>query len=156
MNIVITNLATDIQIVKNGRTELFFKGAKRNMWHDGTSVYITDETKLSDSFKSGRYVVSMPYGAVSPTVASANALVTLLLGYYADYTTSVSPSAPNISTTAVITAITTDSNWSTGAFVDPGGILAQITSGQGYTDVTNKVRYYYDGTTLIRWNINNL
>lgn len=58
-----------------------------------------------------------------------------------------------ITDASVISAITNESNWSLD-FTDPGGILAQLSTGSWYFDSSTKIKYEYDGTELYRFQTN--
>jgi hypothetical protein len=130
----------------NGSKQVVIKGDTLKIWSTSEIVYMRN---IGDDYK-----VSIPCNKT--IYASSAALLTAILALDAAYSQSVSNLAVNISTSAVITAITTEANWSTGVFVDPGGILAQINSGQVYVDTTNKIMYQYNGTVLVRWSIDNI
>ena len=56
----------------------------------------------------------------------------------------------------IIAAITLNGNWVGQVFVDPGGILAQLVSGNVYLDTVNYIKYEFDGTTLVRFPVNTV
>ncbi len=151
MATTITNLTKMIKVAysTNSETQYFTKGAL-NIWSVGDQVFITDSTKLH---RDKPFTIN--WAEVSGETSS-DSLVTTLLGYDDAYSESITLSGSNITTAAVITAITTESNWSTGSFVDPGGILSQITNGQVYIDTTNNIYYYYNGSVLVRWSVDNI
>ena len=157
--ITITNLSKRILIQfddPNPGIEVYNKGSL-NIWSVGDYVYITDSTKLRDSSRitKGINSRSINWSSVVGMTDSMD-LINLLIGYDDAYVPPSGNPSPNITSATVISAITTTGNWSTGSFVDPGGILAQITAGQVYIDTTNKVMYQYNGSFLSRWSINNL
>jgi hypothetical protein len=155
MTITITNLTTRIKVVFTDATTItqyFLKGAL-DIWSENDAVYITDTTKIGSDGKPK--IWQIPWKYVSGATSS-DSVVTSIFGYDETFTPSISLGASNISAAAIITAITTEANWSTGSFVDPGGIIAAMTSGQMYIDTTNKIMYQFNGTTLVRWPINNI
>lgn len=148
----VTNLATRIKIAwPSGKTLYFVKGML-DVSSQGNNVYINDATKKEAPAR-------LVYTEVSG-MSSASELVDLLLSY--DITVlnrniiNATIFGATITDSGVITAITSEANWSTNNFVDPGGILAAILAGQVYLDTTNKIMYYYNGTTLVRWYFNNI
>jgi hypothetical protein len=152
--IVITNLTSRIKVAITAatdpyvRTEYFQKG-KLNIWSVGDTVYLTDTTK------EGKYIATIPYTLVSGAV-SASALITTILGYDDAYSPTTNVVTSNVITSAaVISAITTEANW-TPAFSDPGGIIALMGAGQIYYDMTNKIKYEFDGTHVIRYSFDNI
>ena len=152
--IVITNLTSRIKVAITAATDPkvrteYFQKSKLNIWSVGDTVYLTDTTK------GDKYLATIPYTLVSGAVSS-DGLITTILGYDDGYVPTISiPSSNVITNAAVITAITTEGNW-TPNFTDPGGILAQMTAGQIYYDMTNTIKYEFDGTHIIRYSFDNI